>query len=306
MNTSSMDPRRRRRANCVAAVLLVLASAVNVHARRVACGPSPIATGDELCGQVGSSPCTISDTVELDSTCNVDFGERAVTITGRVTADVKPVQSELYQFTGGTLTIRAEALTVGCTGALLAPGSMAADGGDKNRGGRITLDVDGDLTVAGTIAANGANSGGIIKLRPAGALLIDATSTGAFCPSLVEAGTTRGLVQANGRTRTGEAWGGGIDLGGRVGGTSPPGDGSDPITRATTVAVVGGGVVEANGNKRGSGGQITGAACGPITVDAQSSLSAVGAGENDDDAWIMLAAPTIDVAGTLRSSKEIL
>jgi hypothetical protein len=112
---------------------------------------STAATPDNLCT---GDPCTIASSIEVTTPCVVDFGSRALVVSGAVHA---PIES-LVSFTAASIVVSGLIEVSG-------PGTEHFTAGD------IALTATGDVTVVGRLDAFGWRGGTIV---------LDAGATYAF------------------------------------------------------------------------------------------------------------------------------
>jgi hypothetical protein len=139
---------------------LVLAAAV-AHAQIDCSDPDDLCTGD---------PCTIGSSIEVITPCVVDFGSRALVVTGAVHAP----SNSLVSFTAGSITVSGLieatdaifAFHVGGDIVLAATGDVTVSGRLNVYapvGGTITLDAGGDVRIRGPLNASGTfTAGGVV------------------------------------------------------------------------------------------------------------------------------------------------
>ena len=187
-----------------------------------------------VCSQIcpGTGACTISNTVNVDPDSVLDCGTRSVTITGSGTLKV----------TGGEMEIYAGNLTVNGPGGSI----LGIEDGDGEPAA-VTVELSGNLVLAGKIRVNGKNGGGTISVDAAGYITIP------------ESGTDG--VEADG--------------------TSPGADGGDIALRAGGYITISDPIHAAGASSSvTSGGSIEIVAGGSITINLDGHVSAEGlAGE---------------------------
>lgn len=112
----------------------------------------------------GSGVCTVTKTFQVGNDCVLDFGARAVTISG--TLDIN----------SGAVTIAAASLTVAPGGFIDGRGNQAATSGTD--GGMVTIQVTGSLTIqktartSGRIDVSGIDRGGTIVIDAGGSVTV--------------------------------------------------------------------------------------------------------------------------------------
>jgi hypothetical protein len=151
------------------------------------CTAADIIAADPSCG--ASGPCTISRTHTVENGCTLDFGTRAVTLTGRLNVGSR------------SATLRAGSLTISASGFIDANGaSPGARGGtfivetatffsaqQSSRfeadgavaGGAILVRAGGSITIGGRLLSENRGTtaaGGLIDLRAGGDITVASTS----------------------------------------------------------------------------------------------------------------------------------
>lgn len=236
--------------------------------------PSLATTANDLCSPT-ADPCVISGTRTVTPGSILDFGSRALTITGTL------------DLTSGAMTVRCGALRVEVNGRMLA------DGNRDTPGGSITI-AAASLTLNGRIDVSGA-PGGALEVITTGPIVVGGTLD-ARSDSIEEGG---GVIQLQGSqislAGTLDAQGGVQDFGGTVAVVA-----SGPLSMAGSIIASGGdgGTIELTsgaaltGNATavvrasattaaGSGGDISLTAGGELRMDGE--LAANGrSGSNDD------------------------
>lgn len=231
----------------------------------------------------GADPCTIAGTRDVASGCTLDFGTRAVVLTGALQS---ATPSGSFTVRAGTLTLSAGKIrsvgpaglpggnvTVQVTGALVLTGSGPTLDVGGSAGGGILSVTAGSIDVrAGTVEADGTGSeacGGVITLRAtSGPLLLSAPvhATG----NLLCAG---GLLDVSGDDVT-------IATTLNVAGGDYPG-GITVTANVGDVVVTGNGALKANGEQIeiGDGGD-----GGPIALLAESGKVSIAGPLNTEGA----------------------
>lgn len=122
---------------------------------QIVCTAADVVLRDPGCPN-SNAPCTISRSLLVSNGCTLDFGSRAVTITGTLTIN------------SGVATLAAGSLTIAPGGLIDGRGAQAGPPG--NRGGMISIDVTGPFVVqktsptAGRIDVSGTAAGGVIAV----------------------------------------------------------------------------------------------------------------------------------------------
>jgi hypothetical protein len=140
---------------------LVLAAAV-AQAQIDCSDPDNLCTGD---------PCTIASSIEVTPPCVVDFGSRALVVTGTVHAP----SNSLVSFTAGSIMVSGVieatdptfAFHVGGDIVLTATGDVTVSGRLNVYapvGGTITLDAGGNVRIRGPVNASGTFGGGGVAI----------------------------------------------------------------------------------------------------------------------------------------------
>jgi cysteine-rich repeat protein len=152
----------------VALASTIVLGTAQVPAARAAC-TADITSQDPGC-PAGTGPCTISQnkTFQIDDGCILDFSSRTVTING--TLDIN----------SGNVTLKAGTLTVSSTGLIDGRGTQSTPPG--NRGGMITIQATGAVTVQKGIGTKGIN---VSANETAGVISIVAGGTVTVAGSLV-------------------------------------------------------------------------------------------------------------------------
>jgi len=283
------------RARTVAAALLALAafSAMGVNSAPAAvlnaCTAADIIAQDANCPN-GIGACTIALSFQVGDGCTLDFGARAVTITG--TLDIN----------SGTVTINAGTLTVAASGLIDGRGNGSTM--PTSMGGMITIQTSGAVTVQKSASGKGINvsgndQAGTAVINAAGSINVAGTINASQLPGA--SGATGGTIQLNaGGDIT-------IPLGSNVsatGGIQSTGGGEIDLTAAGNITLgdtidvsgdcggnfnltAGGAAIvdKVNGTGSGDGGSggcidITGGTSAQLNdqLIAQGTLSTMGAG----------------------------
>ena len=152
---------------CCVRVLLMLAACISgaLVARaalaQTACTAADVMSQDPGCPQ-GSGACSVTKTFQVGDGCVLDFGARALTISG--TLDIN----------SGTVTIVAASLTVVPGGFIDGRGNQTA----APDGGMLTIQVTGSLTVqktsraAGRLDVSGIDAAGTIVINAGGSVTV--------------------------------------------------------------------------------------------------------------------------------------
>ncbi|HTV27053.1 MAG TPA: filamentous hemagglutinin N-terminal domain-containing protein, partial [Xanthobacteraceae bacterium] len=169
-------------------------------------------------------------------------------------------------------------------------GKLAANGGKKHNGGSIAV-TGGDINVSGTLSANGANGGTISviansELTLAGTLMAEGYRGQGGQIDLTAAGN----VMLTGATvnASGASGGGVINIGGGPHATVALADAQSLLIDAATT-------ISANATNNGNGGHIVAWSDGLTTV--AGTLSAMGGPNGGNGGLIETSGETVDLAG---------
>ena len=247
----------------LAFVVVLLASAVTAREALAinACTAAQISASDSSC-PTGTGPCTISKSFDVANNCILDFGTRAVTVTGTITFD------------SNTITIKAGTFTVAAGGKLNGLGDSNTP--PRNDGGRLRIETTGAVSVnngstQGRIDVSANNNAGDIVIVAGGTVTIggqlrardldpdaaggtiDITSAVSIITQSTALVDATGGNLAYGGSVSFTANGGNVDLGTLV--DLRGGDGGDLTVFATSQAIIRAVDVSANGDA-GSGGSV--------------------------------------------------
>ena len=255
-----------------ATCLVLLAS---VLASRAAA--ASVCTAGDVCAAT-ANPCAIAGTKDVGDGCVLDFGSRAVALTGTLQSATP----------GGSFTVRAGSLTLQ-GGRIRSIGPAGAAGGD------VAVEVAGALVLSGSgpsIDASGAANGGVIRATAAsidvqsGSIAAEGTGSGACGGAIFLRATTGPLVLAAPVLATGNLLcaGGYLELSG------------DAVTVSSTLNASGGDY---------PGGIVLTANTGDVTVTSGGLLKASGEqielGDGGDGGLIAIAAESgaVTLAGAI-------
>jgi len=257
-----------------------------------------VCSASDVCAAT-ANPCTIAGTRDVASGCHLDFGTRAVVVTGTL-------QSAL---TGGSFALSAG--TVNLTG-----GRIRSVGSTGAAGGNVTLSVAGALVMSGsgpTLDVGGAAGGGILSVTAgsidvrAGSVEADGTGSEACGGAITLRATSGPLLLAAPVHATGHflCAGGQLDLSGQrveisaslnVSGGDYPGG-------IVVTADAGDILVASTATIRASGEQIElgdGGDGGPIALLGEAGNVTDGATpEGEAGSIVIVAAGTLEIAATL-------
>ena len=241
--------------------LVVFASVLASRAETAA-----VCTASAVCSTT-ADPCAIGGTKDVGNGCVLDFGTRAVVLSGTLQSAT----------TGGSFTVRAGSLT-------LSAGKIRSVGPTGTAGGSVTVEVAGPLVLTGsgpTLDASGAANGGVVSVTAAsidvqsGSIAADGTGSGACGGAIFLTATGGPLVLAAPVHATGNLLcaGGFLNLSG------------DDVTVSSTLNVSGGDF---------PGGIALTANTGDVTVTSAGALKASGEqielGDGGDGGAIAIAA----------------
>lgn len=231
-------------------VSIVLVPAAGARALTSVCTAADITSQDAAhCPVSTSAPCTIAQTFTVNDGCTLDFGSRAVTITG--TLDIN----------NANVILNAGSLTIAPGGFIDGRGTTAAAPG--NTGGMITINTTGDVNIQRN-SASGTNgridvSGNNPAATPTPNRTPNATPTPTFDP-----GGGAGTVAINA--------GGTITLSGRI-------DASQLLNQSFasggTIRLTAGGdiIMQQNAEMSASGGVNADTGAGEIDLTANGQVS---------------------------------
>lgn len=152
-------------------LVVALTHASDAFAVERTCGPDPVANTVNVLCAAPSGPCTATS-VTLSANIEIRSGGCALDIGGRNFTIQKTVQ-----MTGlGLLSVKnASSITITGTGKLKARGDFVQPAGFIVRGGQITLESSGPMTINGQLDVSG-DPGGSIGLVAAGSTTLAATA----------------------------------------------------------------------------------------------------------------------------------
>lgn len=242
---------KRTRSHTVATALLALTAFGAMGAESVpaavpnACTAADITTQDANCPN-GSGACTIAQSFQVADGCTLDFGARAVTITG--TLDIN----------SGTVTINAGTLTVAASGLIDGRGMGATM--PTSMGGMITIQTSGDVTVQKSTSGRGINvsgndQAGTVVINAAGSI----TVAGIISASQLQPDAAGGTVQLNAGGNISIPSGSNVSA---TGGTQSDGGGEVDLTAAGNITL--GDTIDVSGD---CGGDFNLTAGGAAVVD---------------------------------------
>ena len=233
------------------------------------CTAADITAQDANCPN-GSGACTIAQPFQVGDGCTLDFGARAVTITG--TLDIN----------SGTVTINAGSLTVAASGLIDGRGNGSTM--PTSMGGMITIQTSGAVTVQKSGSGKGINvsgndQAGTVVINAAGSITVAGTINASQIAGASDA--TGGTIQLNaGGNIT-------IPLGSNVsatGGIQSTGGGEIDLTAAGNITL--GDTIDVSGD---CGGNFNLTAGGAAIVD---KVNSTGAGDGGSGGCIDIAGGT--------------
>ena len=269
----------------LAALLVAAVSARDARAAISACTAANISANDSGC-PTGTGPCNITKKFAIGNGCTLDFGTRAVTVTGSGELDISWGSVALK---AGTLTVAPSGVIVGKGTQSSPPGSIGGmiqifttgavtlqkagtakgviDVSGNAQAGTILIEAGGTVTLQGKLLAQQLaswGSGGNIQVHAGGDFIAAAQS------NLAAGGGTLGYggyidIRAGGRVDLGDR----VDLVGGEGGSLSVYAGADAVVRAIDTY--------ANGDA-GSGGDVDVTA--ETRVQALQAITANGNGSN--------------------------
>jgi cysteine-rich repeat protein len=291
-----------------------------------------------LCG-AADDPCTVHGTHELDAGCTLDFGTRAVVVTGTLKSAVDggsfAIRSGAFTLDGGALRAHGPSgaaggiITITATGPfVLEPSGPIVEADGANGGGIVNVVASAIDLRAGTITVDGtagAATGGAVLLTATGAVTIDATLSAQGRGSADSGGGIVNVTGASLVVRGTINTAGGSDDGGPIDLTATAGDLTIDATalllaragNAEASGGLGGGIdLDATGSVHiagpvrsegpgpdGTGGDVTIAADGSVRID--DAITTEGTGAESDAGDLTIDAGTFIAFGANVNAEAI-
>ncbi|MBI3785230.1 MAG: hypothetical protein HY270_17700 [Deltaproteobacteria bacterium] len=168
--------------------LLTVASALRADAA------APVSSADQICAPA-IDPCVVKNVINVSDGSTLDFGTRTLTIASNGKLDVGV----------GTMTLLGGSLNVQPLGRLAAHGSPG-DGG-----GRIIVEMTGDVSFAGAVDVSG--GGGVLTVNAGGHVTVT-SRTGILADGVGSVSLSGASIDIDGPI---SATGGSVDTGGTIG-----------------------------------------------------------------------------------------